>query len=274
MQKHTNILFIGDVVGKPGRKAIGKYLPLLKEKYQIDFTVINAENSAGGFGLTQKVAKELFECGADVLTMGDHTWDKAIEIDEIFSTSNKVLRPYNYPKNLTGKGFEIYTLANGIRIAVLNMLGRTFMSTVVDCPFAASRELQRQYRMGEDYDIMIIDNHVEASSEAVCLGELWDGKASLIGGSHTHIPTADAYIKPRGTLYQTDTGMTGVYNTSLGCEFAGPIKQFETGIRQKKTIATGDATLCALYAKVDNTTGKTVEFKMIRTGGCLPDTEI
>lgn len=272
MTQYTNVLFIGDISGKSGRKVIIEKLPMLKEKYSLDFVIANAENSAGGFGVTQKIVKELSDAGVDVVTLGDHTFDKP-EAVEILDNNHKVIRPYNYPKGTPGNGFYIYTTAKGVRVAVLNMLGRVFMTSIVDCPFQATKFLQREYRMGEDYDVMIVDNHTEASSEAVCLGEVWDGKASVVAGSHTHIPTADAYIKPRGTLYQTDTGMTGVYNTSLGCEFAGPIKQFETGVRQKKTIATGDTTLCGLYAKVDNETGKTVEFKMIRTGGCLPDTE-
>tara|TARA_Y100001960_G_scaffold187605_1_gene196709 strand:- start:4288 stop:5112 length:825 start_codon:yes stop_codon:yes gene_type:complete len=274
MTQYTNILFIGDIVGKPGRKVIADKLPGLKDKYNLDFVVANAENSAGGFGITQKIVRELFEYGVDVITLGDHTFDKAADAEEILSTNHKVLRPYNYPRGTKGKGFHIYTTDKGVRIAVCNMLGRIFMTSIVDCPFQATKAIQREYRMGEDYDVMIVDNHVEASSEAVCLGELWDGKASLVGGSHTHIPTADAFIKPRGTLYQTDTGMTGVYNTSLGCEFAGPMKQFEVGVRQRKVLASGEGTLCGLYAKVDNETGKCVEFKIIRTGGVLPDTEV
>lgn len=272
MTQYTNVLFIGDISGKSGRQVIKDKLPNLRNKYNLDFVVANAENAAGGFGITHSVVKELFEAGVDSITLGDHAWDKP-EAVEIVETNHKVIRPYNYPKGTPGKGMYIYTTSKGIRIAVLNMLGRIFMTNIVDCPFQAVKEIQRQYRIGEDYDIMIVDNHTEASSEAVCLGEVWDGKASVVAGSHTHIPTADAYIKPRGTLYQTDTGMTGVYNTSLGCEFAGPIKQFETGVRQRKIIATGDATLCGLYAKIDNETGKCVEFKMIRTGGVLPDTE-
>jgi metallophosphoesterase (TIGR00282 family) len=272
MSQYTNVLFVGDISGKSGRKAIADHLPKLKDKYNLDFTVVNAENAAGGFGITQKIVKELFDYGVDVITLGDHAWDKP-EAFEIVENNHKVLRPHNYPKGTPGRGFHIYTTDKGVRIAVGNLLGRVFMSTNVDCPFQASKALHREYRMGTDYDLMILDNHTEASSEAVCLGEVWDGKASLVGGSHTHIPTADAMIKPRGTLYQTDTGMTGVYNTSLGCEFAGPVKQFETGIRQKKVIATGEGTLCGLYGKFDNDTGKCVEFKMIRTGGYLPDTE-
>jgi 2',3'-cyclic-nucleotide 2'-phosphodiesterase len=273
MTQYTNILFVGDVVGKPGRQAIQKHMPILKEKYKLDFIVINAENAAGGYGITHKVVKELFDAGADVLTLGDHAWDKP-EADEVLENNHKVIRPINYPKGTPGKGFNIYTTDKGIRIGVTNLLGRTFMSCNPDCPFQASKKLQREYRMGEDYDIMLVDSHTEATSEAVCLGEIWDGKASMVTGTHTHIPTADAFIKPRGTLYQTDTGMTGVYNTSLGSDFDGAIKRFETARRQKLALSSGEGTVCALYGKIDNNTGKCVEFKMIRTGGVLPDTEV
>lgn len=273
MTQYTNVLFIGDISGKSGRKVIKEKLPELKERYNLNFVVANAENSAAGFGVTQKIAKELFDAGVDVITLGDHAWDKQ-EAEEMADNNHKIIRPLNYPKGTPGKGFYIYTTEDGVRVAVTTLLGRVFMTSIVDCPFQASKQLQREYRKGEDYDVMLVETHTEATSEAVCLGEIWDGKASMVVGTHTHIPTADAFVKPRGTLYQTDTGMTGVYNTSLGCEYAGPIKQFETGVRQRKTIAIGDATLCALYGKIDNETGKCVDFKMIRTGGALPDTEI
>lgn len=272
MSEYTNVLFIGDIVGKPGRKAVKDHLKSLKEKYKLDFVVANAENAAGGFGITSKVTRELFDAGVNVLTMGDHTFDKP-EVEQILENSNKVLRPINYPKGNPGKGFGVYELESGIKIAVLNIMGRVFMGHCIDCPFQASKELQKEYRLGTDYDLMIIDSHVEATSEALCIGHIWDGKASMIGGSHTHIPTADAFITPKGTLYQTDTGMTGVYNTSLGSDFYDAIKRLELGRRFKLKLSSGEATLCGLYAKVDNSTGKAVEFKQIKVGGILPSTE-
>lgn len=272
-ENYTNILFIGDIVGKPGRKAIKQHLGYLKDKYKVDFVVANAENAAGGFGVTQKIVKELMESGVDVITLGDHTFDKAIEVEPVLQTNTKVLRPLNYPSSNPGNGFYIYKLENGTRIAVLNLLGRVFMANIVDNPFLVSKELQQKYRLGEDYDILVIDSHTEATSESVCLGHIWDGKASMIGGSHTHIPTSDTFITDKGTLYQTDTGMTGVYNSSLGMEFHNMVKVFETGRRFKKNICSGEATLCALYGKIDNDTGKAVEFKNIKIGGVLPSTE-
>ncbi|MCP4354106.1 MAG: YmdB family metallophosphoesterase [Proteobacteria bacterium] len=272
MSEYTNILFIGDIIGRPGRKAIKEHLGMLKKNYKLDFVVVNAENSAGGYGITAKVAKELFGYGVDVLTLGDHTFDKP-DTETILENTNKILRPINYPDGVAGKGFNIFKLENGVRIAVLSIMGRVGMAWTVDCPFQASKALQREYRLGEDYDILVIDSHTEATSESVCLGHVWDGKASMIGGSHTHIPTSDAFITTKGTLYQTDTGMTGVYGTSLGSDFHEAIKRFEHGRRYRIKLSSGEATLCGLYAKVDNETGKAVEFKIIKVGGVLPSTE-
>ncbi len=262
-----NVLFLGDVVGKPGRRVIKDELPKFREEKNIDFVVCNAENAAGGFGLDHKSTRELFEAGVDVITLGDHTWDKH-EINSVFEQYSKVLRPLNFPKSAPGKGFAIYTTAEGKRIAVLNIIGRSFMNGAYDCPFQVSRALHKEYRLGEDYDALVIDIHAEATAEAVCLGHIWDGRASLISGSHTHIPTADYRIMPKGTGYQTDAGMCGFYDSSLGSEFKAPLHRFENAGKAMLQIASGPGTMCGVMAKVaDN--GLCEEITPVRVGGVL-----
>lgn len=262
-----NVLFLGDVVGKPGRQVIRELLPNFIEEKKIDFVVCNAENAAGGFGLNHKSARELFEAGVDVITLGDHTWDKH-EISSVFEQYTKVIRPHNFPKSAPGKGFGIFTAKNGKRVAVLNLIGRAFMNGNFDCPFQASRALHKEYRLGEDYDVMIVDTHAEATAEAVCIGHIWDGKASLISGSHTHIPTADHRIMPRGTGYQTDAGMCGYYESSLGSEFKAPLHRFENAGKAMLQIASGPATMCGVMGRI-NDDGKCEEIIPVRVGGVL-----
>lgn len=264
------MLFLGDVVGKPGMNAVKKYLPLLREKWKLDFVVVNAENAAGGFGITHDIVKDILGAGADVITLGDHAWDKK-DADDILSTNWRVLRPVNFPGQNPGQGFKIYPLDNGKKIAVLNIMGRAFIPMNLDCPFQASRKLQGEYRLGTDYDALLVDVHAEATAEAVCLGHLWDGKASVVSGSHTHIPTADAHIMPRGTGYQTDAGMCGFYDSSLGSSFESALKRFESGRRSMLVIAEGEGTVCGTYAEVDDT-GRCTKIEAVRLGGVLQPT--
>lgn len=264
------LLFLGDVVGKCGMTAVKKYLPLLRAKLQLDFVVVNAENAAGGFGITHDIVKDLLASGCDMITLGDHTWDKK-DADDILGTQWRVLRPINFPGQNPGQGFKIYPLDNGKKIAVLNLMGRTFIPMTLDCPFQASRKLQGDYRLGVDYDALVIDIHAEATSEAVCLGHLWDGKASVVSGSHTHIPTADAHIMPRGTGYQTDAGMCGFYDSSLGSTFESALKRFETGRRVSLVQADGEGSVCGTYAEVDDN-GLCTKIEALRIGGVLQPT--
>ena len=256
------ILFCGDVVGHVGRQAVRAYLPALKAQLGLEVVIINAENAAGGFGLTADTARELFNAGADVLTLGDHAWDKK-EAETLLERDPRILRPYNFPGQNPGQGFRVFDLA-GRRVAVLNLLGRAFIGLNLDA-------LQCQYRLGIDYDVLMVDLHCEATAEAVCLGHLWDGKASLISGSHTHIPTADAHIMPAGTGYHTDAGMCGFYDSSLGMQFAGAMARFEQGRRQPLTLAEGPGTLCGTYAEI-NDQGLCTKIEMVRVGGVLPPT--
>lgn len=266
-----HVLFLGDVVGKPGREAIGKYLPKLKKDLKIDFVICNAENAAGGFGITPKVAREIYDYGVDVITLGDHTWDKPDTPDQLASDW-RMIRPHNYPKGTPGKGFHVYPVGDGRQIAVINLMGRVFMNqNALDCPFHASEQLQDTLKLGQNCDAIVVDMHAEATSEKCCMGILWDGKASLVTGSHTHIPTADAYIMPKGTGYQTDAGMCGDYNgTSLGSEPKAPLNRFMKAGRYKLTLAKGEATLCGTFASI-GPDGLCKEVRPVRMGGALQE---
>lgn len=267
--KPLKILFLGDVVGRPGREAIGAHLPKLKKELQLDFVICNAENAAGGFGITAKIAQEIYSYGVDVITLGDHTWDKPETADQL-KNDWRMLRPHNYPKGTPGKGFHIYPAGDGRQIAVVNLMGRVFMNqNALDCPFQAAQALQETLHLGRNCDALIVDMHAEATSEKCCMGGLWDGYASLVTGSHTHIPTADAHIMPKGTGYQTDAGMCGVYKgSSLGAELEGGIQRFMTAGRVPLRPAKGEGTLCATFASI-GLDGFCQEVRPVRVGGAL-----
>lgn len=261
------ILFLGDVVGKPGRKAIAEHLPAFREKEKIDFVICNAENAAAGFGITPGTAKELYDAGVDVITLGNHTWDQA-ETENMLNEDWKVLRPLNYPPNTLGKGWRLYPLPDGRQIAVVNLMGRLFMEPGLDCPFQASRTLMRDLRIGEGCDALVVDVHAEAASEKACLANLWDGKASLVTGSHTHVPTADERILDGGTGYHTDAGMCGHYNSSLGMAYAPATARFEKKGKIRLEVAEGVGTMCGTLAKLD-ADGKCTHIRAIRIGGVI-----
>lgn len=267
--KPLNILFLGDVVGKPGRQAIGTYLPKLKQDLKIDFVICNAENAAGGFGITQKIATELYGYGVDVITLGDHAWDKDETAADI-KNDWRMLRPLNFPEGTPGKGFHVYPVGDGRQIAVVNLIGQVFMGmSGLDNPFKAAEKLQKTLKLGENCNAIVVDMHAEATSEKCCMGSFWDGRASLVTGSHTHIPTADAYIMPKGTGYQTDAGMCGDYNgTSLGSQTEGALNRFLKGGRFKLKLAEGEATLCGTFASI-GPDGLCLEVKPVRVGGAL-----
>lgn len=263
-----NILYLGDVVGRPGRRAIRDHLPKYKEQNNIDFVVCNAENAAGGFGITQKICQELYGYGVDVITLGNHTFDKP-EIENILATDRKVVRPLNYPPKTIGKGFRSYTLADGRKIGVINLMGRLFMEPGLDCPFQASRKLSRDMRIGDEYAAVVVDVHAETTSEKRCLGEVWDGKASLVVGSHTHTPTADAMILSQGTGYLSDAGMCGCYDkSSLGMKVETGLARFEQKGRLRLEVADGEGTMCGVALALDDE-GKCTRITPVRLGGIL-----
>ncbi len=250
MQDNLRLLFIGDIVGKPGRSAVKTLLPGLIDKLKIDFIIANGENAAGGFGITEKVAKELFQQRIHVLTTGNHVWDKKEDISYIAKEPH-ILRPFNYPPGVPGQGSIIYEL-NGLKIGVINLAGRVFM-TPVDCPFRTG--LAEVERISEITKIIIVDIHAEATSEKIALGYYLDGKVSAVIGTHTHVQTADERILPGGTAYITDVGMTGPLDSIIGIEVPQIIERFLYQMPKKFEVAKGRTVFSAVVVDVNTKTG-------------------
>ncbi len=247
-----NILFIGDVVGRPGREAVAARLPELVRQHEIDFTIANAENAAGGLGITPAIADELLGAGVDCLTTGNHVW-KHREFAEYAVRERRVVRPANYPPGVPGRGSEVYTTARGGSVGVLSVVGRVFMHAL-DCPFrAADREIEA---LRGRTKALVVDIHAEASSEKVALGWYVDGRVGAAIGTHTHVQTADERILPRGTAYITDAGMTGPRDSVIGIRREPVIERFLTGMPTRFEVATGTVILNGVVVAVDADTGK------------------
>ncbi len=230
------ILFIGDIVGRPGRQAVQNIIPVFKKENNIDLTVANGENAAGGFGITPRVAEELFSMGIDVLTTGNHIWDKK-EIIELIETEKRLLRPANYPPGVPGLGSGVFKTRGGEKIGVINLEGRVFMSQG-ECPFrTAEREIEELKKTTPD---IIIDMHAEATSEKIALGRFLDGKVGAIIGTHTHVQTADEMILPGGTAYISDVGMTGPRDSVIGVKSELILQRFLTGMPTRFEVAAKD----------------------------------
>jgi len=241
-------LLIGDIIGRPGRNALKKFLPGLIEKYKIDFVVANAENAAGGFGLTPKVYNQLIKLKIDVLTSGNHIFDKK-EIFEIIEKEN-LLRPANYPPDAPGKGYGIFE-KNSKKVAVINLMGRVFMGIPLDCPFRRFDEIYEEIKNKVDY--IIVDFHAEATSEKMAFGYYVDGRADIVFGTHSHVATADEKTLINGTVYITDVGLTGAYHSVIGMKIDEPIKKFLTGIGKRYEVSTKGFLFNALFVeKEDN----------------------
>lgn len=256
------MLFIGDVISRAGRGAVERLLPRLKEEFRIDFTIANGENAAGGFGLTKKIAEELTGLGVDVLTSGNHIWDRREVMSDLDSMPN-VVRPLNYPQGVPGRGWAIYQ-ASGARVCVVNLSGRVFMHPL-DCPFrAVSVVLAHESIRGDSSAIIVVDMHAEATSEKVAMGWYLDGKASAVIGTHTHVQTADECILPGGTAYITDVGMTGPFDSVIGIDKGAIIQRFLTGIPNRFDSATGDVRLCGAVISLDRTTGRATAIRRIQ----------
>ena len=248
-----NILCIGDIVGKPGRVAIEEALPSLKKEFQIDFVVVNAENAAGGAGLTSKISQELLKAGCDVLTLGDHVWDQK-ELEGYLDQTDAVIRPANFPEGTPGRGWCVQKTASGQKIGVVNLLGRVFMRYHLECPFRTLERIIEQIR--KETPVVIVDMHAEATSEKVALGHFVDGRVSVVFGTHTHIQTADEKILPKGTAYITDLGMTGPYDSVIGQRKEDIIKRFLTSMPAKFQVAENDVIVHGVVIKVDDKTGR------------------
>lgn len=262
-----NILFLGDIAATPGRKALAKHLPSLKQQYAVGCTIVNGENAANGRGITADTAAEIFAAGADVITLGDHTFDQK-GVEDLLATNPRIIRPANYPQGTAGRGHTVFTTADGKRVGVVNLQGRVFMRHQIDCPLAKIKELLADYRLGDNVDALVIDIHAEATSEKCVMGYVCDGKASLVVGTHTHIPTADARIQPKGTAYLTDAGMCGDYHSSLGMSYDSVLPNFQTVGRHKFEPASGEGTLCGVLVSVGKN-GLATAVQQIKVGGVL-----
>ena len=260
--------FFGDIVGRSGRNALIERLPGLRRKYALDFIIVNAENAAGGFGVTPRICEDLFEAGADVLTTGNHAYDQRSDID-IFNKESRLLRPANFPPSNPGRGSGMYQDGEGRNVLVLHVQGQRGMAPIDD-PFAAiDRELEGA-KLGREADAVIVDFHAEATSEKYGMGHYLDGRASLVVGTHTHVPTADEQILSGGTAYITDLGMCGDYDSVIGMEKSEPIRRFVTKIPEGRfNPAAGEATLCGVIVETDPVSGLAISVDPLRIGGRL-----
>lgn len=254
------ILFIGDIVGKAGRKAIHEVLESVVAEHEVDFTIANGENAAGGMGITPPIALEILDDGVDVITSGNHVWAKK-DIISFLDEDSRLLRPANYPAGVPGRGAGLFRTGNGQKIGVLNLEGRVFMKHL-DCPFrVGEREIER---LKQETPTVVIDFHAEATSEKMAMGWFMDGKVSAVLGTHTHIQTCDEKILNRGTAYITDVGMTGPQDSVIGIRKEVALERFLTQIPWKFDVATEDVQLQGVVVEVDSRTGKSMSIKRIR----------
>lgn len=263
------ILFLGDVMGSAGRAAVIERLPKLRVDWKLDFVVVNAENSSAGMGLTGDHAKTLLAAGADVLTLGDHAFDQK-DMLSFINSEPRIVRPINFAKDAPGKGFRLFSTQRGQKVLVAQVLGQVFMKRPFDDPFSALEPVLKAHPLGGLANAVLVDIHCEATSEKMGVGHYCDGRASVVVGTHTHVPTADAQILPGGTAFQADAGMCGDYNSVIGMEKAEPLRRFITGMPKGRfTPATGEATLSGLYVETDDRSGKANRVEMVRQGGRL-----
>lgn len=263
------ILFLGDVVGRAGRTAISERLARLRADWRLDFVVVNGENASNGAGLTGSHAKLILEAGADCITLGDHAFDQR-DMMQFIDTEPRVIRPINFAKNAPGKGARVFEAKGGRKILVAQVLGQVFMKRPFDDPFSAVDQVLRAHPLGGLVNATLVDMHCEATSEKMGMGHYCDGRASVLVGTHTHVPTADAMILPGGTAFQGDAGMCGDYNSVIGMEKTEPMRRFVTGMAKARfSPAEGEATLSGLYVETDDKTGKATRVVMVRDGGRL-----
>ncbi|HTX21176.1 MAG TPA: TIGR00282 family metallophosphoesterase [Candidatus Aquilonibacter sp.] len=254
------LLFIGDIVGQPGRNAVKTLLPKLREQHALDFVIANGENSAGGSGITPKTAEEIFSAGVDVITSGDHLWDQK-EVIELLANEKRFLRPFNYPADVPGRGSGVFEIQSLVSIAVLNMQGRTFMQPPLDNPFLLAAEEVKKLR--ERTKIIFVDFHAEATSEKIAFARFLDGQVSAVVGTHTHVQTADEQIFSGGTAYLTDAGFTGPHEGVLGREMEPVIKKFLSGMPQRFEVARNNVLLHGAMIEIDDASGKAVEIQRV-----------
>src|ERR1022692_1595671 len=263
-------LFLGDVVGRPGREAVTSRLPKLRERWKLDFVAINGENSAGGFGITEAIYNELIDAGADAITLGNHAWDQR-EALVFIERAPRLIRPVNYPKGTPGRGAALIDAKNGKRALVINAMGRIFMDALDD-PFAGVERELTACPLKSGADAIVLDMHCEATSEKQSMGYFVDGRVSLMVGTHTHCPTADHRIMPGRTAFVSDVGMTGDFESGIGMPTDEPLNRFLRKVPGGKfEPASGAATLCAIAVETDDATGLASKVGAVRLGGILDE---
>ncbi len=257
------IMFLGDIVGRSGRDAVCEAVPKLRAEHKLDAVIASGDNAAGGFGITPQICKDLFVAGVDVVTGGDHVWDQK-ESYSYLATEKRFLRPHNFPDKTPGSGVHTLTLSDGRSLAVIHLLGQVFHKEHTACPFATADKVLEAMRITKGTSILV-DIHCEATSEKMAMGVYLDGRVSAVVGSHTHVPTADARVLPKGTAYQTDAGMCGDYNSVIGFEPTGPLERFLTKIpKAKMDAASGAATVCGTLIETDDATGLAISCKLLQ----------
>jgi len=254
------ILCVGDVVGKPGRLALAEALPKLVAQHSVDLIIVNAENVAGGSGITPQLYQKIMALGVDVITLGDHTFRKR-EIYPVLDSTDRMIRPVNFPPNSPGKGFTVVKTKSGVPVAVMNLMGRMNMNQQVDEPFGAFDAMLA--KLPADVKVKVLDFHAEVSSEKIAMGWHVDGRISLIYGTHTHTPTADARVLPGGTAFVSDLGMTGPYDSVLGRRKDRVLKYLTTAMPQFFEVATGDPRVCGIVATIDELGGQALSIERI-----------
>ncbi|MGH7167999.1 MAG: TIGR00282 family metallophosphoesterase [Candidatus Methylomirabilales bacterium] len=257
------VLFIGDIMGEPGRRAIARTLHKVVAQHAVDLVIGNGENVAGGFGITPELAHELYEMGLAVITTGNHAWDKK-EVLDFFRQEPRLLRPANYPDGVPGRGSIVVETPGGERLGVLQVMGRAYMPTL-DCPFQVAR--REVARLKTETRAIIVDMHAEATSEKMAMGHFLDGEVAAVVGTHTHVQTADEQILPKGTAYITDIGMTGPIHSVIGIKKEIAIEKFLTGMPRRFEVASGPAVLSAVLLELDGAVGKAISIQRFR----IPD---
>jgi 2',3'-cyclic-nucleotide 2'-phosphodiesterase len=265
------LLFLGDVMGRAGRAAVTERLSGLRTEWGLDFVVVNGENASQGIGLTPDHARALLAAGADVITLGDHAFDQK-DMMSYIETESRIIRPLNFSKVAPGRGARVYEATQGRKVLVTQVLGQVFMKRPFDDPFSAVEAVLKTHTLGGVVQAAIVDVHAEATSEKMGMGHWCDGQASLVVGTHTHVPTADTMILPKGTAYQSDAGMCGDYDSVIGMEKLEPLRRFVTGMAKGRfEPAEGPATLSGVYVETDDKTGRATRVQMIRIGGRLQE---
>ncbi|WOI53837.1 TIGR00282 family metallophosphoesterase [Parvularcula sp. LCG005] len=262
------LLFLGDIMGRTGRTAVAEQLPGLRKAWQVDFVIANAENAAGGFGVTGAIAHSLFEAGVDCITTGNHAFDQKDDIS-FFDDEPRMLRPANFPRSNPGRGAGLYFTKDDRRVLVIQLHGQRFMNPMDDMIPALEREMSGM-SLGHEADAIVVDVHAEATSEKYVIGHYMDGRVSLVCGSHTHVPTADVQVLPGGTAFQADAGMCGDYDSVIGMEKHAPIENMVSKIKSGRMVpASGEATICGIVVDTDDRTGLSTGAWAVRVGGRL-----